>query len=91
MKRLIVSICGLFVLLFAVEAFAQGTTYVNPYVRRDGTYVPGHARTNPDSSRLNNWGTSGNVNPYTGERGHQNPYEGNVNQRPRGYHGYTTY
>ena len=29
----------------------------------------GHYRSSPDSYRNNNWSTSGNANPYTGERG----------------------
>ncbi|MBI4412670.1 MAG: hypothetical protein HY541_09335 [Deltaproteobacteria bacterium] len=53
---------------------AQGTTYVNPYIRSDGTYVQGHYKTSSDSTRLNNWSTKGNINPYTGKEGTQNPY-----------------
>lgn len=59
-------------LLLAAEAFA-GTTYVNPYVKRDGTFVQGHYRTTQDSSVYNNWSTRGNTNPYTGEDGTVDP------------------
>jgi len=34
-----------------------------------GTYVYPHRRTSPDSRRLNNWSTKGNINPYTGKKG----------------------
>lgn len=54
--------------------FAQGYHYVRPHVRKNGTYVPGHYRTNPDGNRFNNWSTKGNVNPFTGRKGYQNPY-----------------
>ena len=53
---------------------ADASVYVDDYTRRDGTYVPGHHRSSPDSSTSNNWSSSGNTNPYTGERGYRNPY-----------------
>jgi hypothetical protein len=43
--------------------------WVAGYYRDDGTYVPGHYRTFPDSNLANNWSTAGNHNPVTGERG----------------------
>ncbi|ENU19713.1 hypothetical protein F994_01643, partial [Acinetobacter bohemicus ANC 3994] len=42
---------------------------VKGYYRKDGTYVQPHYRSNPDGNFYNNWSTSGNVNPYTGEYG----------------------
>lgn len=60
-------------LLAAAPAWAAGTQ-VDGYVRKDGTYVPPHYRSTPDSSRSNNWGSQGNVNPYTGQSGTVNPY-----------------
>jgi hypothetical protein len=56
------------------NAFAQGSNSVNGFVRRDGTYVAPHQRTNPDSNVYNNWSTKGNVNPYTGQAGRVDPY-----------------
>lgn len=58
--------------LLASAAWSQ--VYVAPHVRSDGTYVPGHMRSAPDATPLNNYSTQGNVNPYTGERGTVNPY-----------------
>lgn len=46
-----------------------GTHYVAPSVRRDGTYVQGHYKTNSDDSFYNNMSTVGNYNPYTGKIG----------------------
>jgi len=63
---------ALFAMSFA--ATAASTVYVDPYVRKDGTYVPPHVRTAPNSSRQDNWSSQGNTNPYTGERGTVNPY-----------------
>ena len=53
-------------------AWAQ--TYVAPHVTRDGTYVEGHHRSAPNSTRMDNYSTQGNVNPYTGHVGTINPY-----------------
>lgn len=61
-------------LLLASTVASAASTHVDGYVRRDGTYVPPHYRTTPDNSRMNNWSSQGNMNPYTGERGTVNPY-----------------
>jgi hypothetical protein len=53
--------------LFSASALAD--TYVKPHVTKDGTYVEGHYRTAPNSTRLDNYSTEGNVNPYNGEEG----------------------
>jgi hypothetical protein len=66
MKTLVLCLVALAV---STPALAQSSHYVRGYVRRDGTYVAGHYQTNPDSSRLNNWSSQGNVNPYTGKVG----------------------
>ena len=60
--------------LGGLSAVHAGSTYVDGHFRRDGTYVPGHHRTTPDSNRLNNWSTRGNTNPYTGRQGTVDPY-----------------
>lgn len=56
-------------------ALAQGTTNVDGHFRRDGTYVPPHVRTNPNSTKMDNWSTQGNTNPTTGQRGTVDPYK----------------
>jgi hypothetical protein len=44
------------------------------YVRRDtGTYVAPHRATNPNGTRLDNYSTRPNYNPYTGKTGTRNP------------------
>lgn len=60
--------------LLASGALAQSGHYVRPHVTKNGTYVEGHYRSNPDGNRLNNYGTQGNLNPYTGQQGTVNPY-----------------
>ena len=46
---------------------------VRPYVNSQGTYVGGHRATNPNSTQTDNYGTKGNVNPYTGAVGTRSP------------------
>jgi hypothetical protein len=46
---------------------------VQGYTTSSGTYVPPHEQTNPNSTQSDNYGTRGNVNPYTGAVGTRNP------------------
>jgi hypothetical protein len=61
--------------LLAATAVAQAQTYVPGYIKQDGTFVQGHTRSAPNSTRIDNYGAKdniyGNQNPYTGERGSQ--------------------
>lgn len=60
--------------LVSGPALAAGTKYVKPHVRSDGTYVQGHVRSAPNSSRYDNFGARNSIygsNPYTGQRGSQ--------------------
>lgn len=69
---------GLLFLAFICPAAAQFSgpdQQVQGYTRRDGAYVQPYHRTAPDHNPFNNYSTRGNTNPYTGERGHVNPYQ----------------
>jgi hypothetical protein len=46
---------------------------VQGYTTTGGTYVPPHQQTNPNSTQTDNYGTRGNVNPYTGTGGTRTP------------------
>lgn len=48
--------------------------YVKPYVTQDGTYVEGHHRTSPNDTKIDNYSSQGNINPYTGAPGTRDPY-----------------
>ncbi len=61
-------------LAFGASA-SMADTSVKGYVKKDGTYVPPHQRTDPNSSANDNWSTKGNTNPYTGEKGTKSPYK----------------
>lgn len=57
-----------------IAATAQADTYVRGYHRKNGTYVQPHSRSDSNHSKLDNWSTKGNTNPYTGKRGTKDPY-----------------
>lgn len=66
MKTLLMTLA----LLLSVNAFADDE-YVKGYMRKNGTYVEGYHRTTEDNSVNNNYSTSGNLNPYSGQSGHE--------------------
>ena len=66
MKKTFLFIAILFV---AANSFAQTSTYVSGYTKSNGTYVQGYYRTTPNSTRVDNYSTIGNRNPYTGSIG----------------------
>ena len=62
--------------VLAIAAFSsvvQADVYVRGYTRSDGTYVAPHYRSDPNSTRNDNWSPRGNVNPYTGKPGTKSP------------------
>lgn len=60
--------------LLVASAPAMAQTMVDGYIRKDGTYVAPHIRSEPNQQRFDNYNAQGNVNPYSGQRGHQ-PHE----------------
>ena len=72
---------GLLCCLTVVPAHARGLRtggsryrYVRPYTTKRGVYVSLHYQTNPNGTKLDNWSTKGNVNPFTGKPGAKDPY-----------------
>lgn len=61
-------------LTFLISSAAMADTYVNGYYRSNGTYVQPHYRSDSNDTKLDNWSTQGNVNPYTGQQGTKDPY-----------------
>lgn len=60
------------VLVF-VSLSATAQVHVKGYVKKDGTYVAPHERTAPNDTKMDNYSTKGNVNPYTGKEGTADP------------------
>ena len=78
MKRLILVAA---LLSAATAANAQQRVHVDGYTRSNGTYVPPHNRTAPDTTRNDNWSTRGNTNPDTGVNGTK-PRDEDTRYRP---------
>lgn len=57
----------------SVSAYVRTRSYVR---RSTGKYVMPHYKTSPNKTKMDNWSTKGNVNPYTGHKGHKNPFTG---------------
>ena len=81
MKKLLLA-AALAIAATAAQAQYTGTygTGSNPnshpvegYTRSNGTYVQPHQQTNPNGTQTDNYGTRGNVNPYTGAVGTHTP------------------
>lgn len=69
MKNLISLLIAMFA--FLIFSFAQNPNhvYVSGYTKSNGTYVAGHYRTAPNTTKNDNFSTYPNVNPYTGKQG----------------------
>ena len=71
MKKLLIFLILICSCLLDVHA---SNAYINGYYRKNGTYVSGYNRTKPNSTKIDNYSTKGNINPYTSKKGYKNPY-----------------
>ena len=57
--------------LFASGAISAkgGSHSVKGHVTKNGTYVAQHQHTNPNGTKVDDWSSKPNVNPYTGKAG----------------------
>lgn len=72
MKKLIFSLFALLMICsFALvtASSAEALQRVRGYTTKRGTYVVPHYRTTPNRTRLDNYSTKGNINPFTGKKG----------------------
>lgn len=71
MKNLVVAL----LVIGTSVALAQGSHMKQGYIKKDGTYVPPSYATNPNNTKLDNYSSKGNINPYTGKEGTVDPYK----------------
>ena len=54
--------------------FAEASTRIRGYYKPSAdTYVAPHFRSNPNSTRWDNYSNQGNYNPFTGKKGYTSP------------------
>jgi hypothetical protein len=72
-KRIIISAILIFIIFSLFLSFVSADVWVNGYYKKNGTYVQGYWRSDPDSDPTNNFSYPGNINPYTGKVAPGNP------------------
>lgn len=72
-KRIIIFTLLALIILSLFVSVVYADVWVNGYYKKDGTYVKGHWRSDPDGNPYNNWSFPGNTNPYTGKVAPGNP------------------
>lgn len=77
-KIIIYSFLTLFIILSSFSASVEARTIkVKSYYKPSSMkYVAPSYRTSPNKTKLDNYSTRGNYNPYTGKKGTLNPYAG---------------
>ncbi|MFA6502644.1 MAG: hypothetical protein WCT45_00085 [Candidatus Paceibacterota bacterium] len=75
MKKLIAGVALVFFLFVSAGSVEAKTVNVRGYYKPStGAYVQPSHRTSPNNTRMDNYSTRGNYNPYTGKAGRANPY-----------------
>jgi len=69
----IMKILYIILLFTSTSTFALAAKHVNGYVKRDGTYVAPHHRSDKNNTQKDNYSSKPNVNPYNGKRGTKEP------------------
>lgn len=76
MKKLLLLLILVFALLIFSNSADAKTIRVRSYYKPStGTFVMPSYRTSPNKTKLDNYSTKGNYNPYTGKKGYVNPYK----------------
>lgn len=63
----------LLVVLVLLASSAEAAKRVRAYTTKRGTYVAPSYRTKANRTKVDNYSTKGNVNPYSGARGTKKP------------------
>ena len=66
---------GIFAVCLAASSANSASSHSKRgHFKKDGTYVAPSQATNPNTTKLDNYSSKGNVNPYTGKEGSVDPY-----------------
>ena len=69
-ENLVVIVIG-FILFLGLVGAVNAYVRVRGYWRNNGTYVQPHYRSDPNPYKWDNYSSSGNTNPWTGQRGYK--------------------
>ena len=76
MKKIIFALALLVGLVsFSASAEARTTRVKGYYKPSTGRYIAPHYKTTPNRTRLDNFSTKGNRNPFTGKKGTVKPFK----------------
>lgn len=75
MKKTILCIAIAVTLLVTTSIEAKTIKVKSYYKPSVGKYVMPSYRTSPNKTKIDNYSTKGNYNPYTGKKGYVNPYK----------------
>lgn len=78
MKKVVLSLITLFLILsfsLASVSNVNALQKVKGYTTKKGTYVAPHYKSSPNKSKVDNFSTKGNINPFTGKKGTVNPFK----------------
>lgn len=75
MKKIIFGLVLVFLLFVSAGSVEAKTVRVKGYYKSStGSYVMPSYRTSPNKTKLDNYSTRGNYNPYSGKMGTKSPY-----------------
>ena len=75
MKKIIFCLAIVLSLVFITTVEAKTVKVKSYYKPSTGTYINSHYKTSPNKSKIDNFSTKNNYNPYTGKKGTVNLYK----------------
>jgi len=77
MKKILSIFLASLIMALGIFGFAEAKVIrVKPYYKPSiGKYIQPHYKTSPNKTKLDNYSTKGNINPFTGKKGYASPYK----------------
>lgn len=68
---LIISVVTLTLFSLSKSSSAEASSGVKSFFKKNGTFVQPHFRSSPNKSKLDNFSSKGNINPFNGKKGYK--------------------
>jgi len=75
MKKIIFCLAIISSLVFTASVEAKTIKVKSYYKPTTGKYINSYFKTSPNKTKIDNYSTKNNYNPYTGKKGYVNPYK----------------